>query len=268
VPADEHALEALSSLVLSSVLASAQQESFNGIRADVALRRCRITDRSPEPIAALLQREQIDCVFQCRDGNPYIKRLTELDRARQLSLLDCEALETFCLYPSRRVLAAAVEDHAFRNRPFSRALMLGEAQLDFVAFDLAVLGRYRADPRYRVTFEDYAGHMAIRDGPFSDDDFPDRDKISVQSFGLGFDEEDLPYVIAFHRYLADLTPDHQQYWNSFRVDRPVQMCRPYFQSSVIGDIWENHSVREAIAAEMELINVMAEAAFGSPSSVS
>ena len=39
------------------------------------------------------------------------------------------------------------------------------------------------------------------------------------------------------------------------------MCEPYFQSAVIGEWWENRSVRHAIQEEIRLINEMAIAAF-------
>lgn len=253
----------LENFVKAFFLRSAETGSFNGVRARDALIACGSSDLSRDPIARLVAADRIDCIFSRNDPNPHIKRMPERDRATQLALLQDEPLDTFCLYPSRSSLTEAVGD-MYRDEPFSRALALGAAQLDFTAFDLAALGRYRSDPRYNVTFQDYVGDMSVTNQAYEDEAFPGRDKISVQSFGLGFDEEAMPYVVVFNRYLANLTPEHQQYWNSFKVDQPVKMCSPYFQSSIVGDWWDNLSVRHAISEEMRLINEMAIAITGKP----
>ena len=248
--------------VLDFFLESARKESFNGILASQALKECEVPELSRDPIEILVESRRIDCIFARNDLNPYIKRLPELDVATQLDWMRQESLDSFCLYPTRSVLCEAVGSDDFRDKPFSRMMMLGEPQLSFVAFDLAVLGRYRDDPRFSVSFEDYSGRMSVTGTAFEDADFLERDKISVQSFGLGLDKDTLPYVIVFYRYLANLTAEHQQYWNSFRVDRKVTMCEPYFRASIIGDFWKNRSVRNAIAKEMELINAACQEIVG------
>lgn len=252
--------QSLEELVKSSFLHSAVSGSFSGIRALDALVASKA---SGDTLATLVSDGRIDCVFSRNDPNPHIKRMPELDRATQLEWLASEPLESFCLYPSRNSLAGTI-GNMYRDMPFSRALALGAAQLEFTAFDLSVLGRYRSDPRYAVTFHDYVGHMSVSNDAYEDVAFPDRDKISVQSFGLGFDEAAMPHVIVFNRYLADLTAEHQQYWNSFKVEHPVAMSSPYYRSAIVGDWWENRSVRHAIGEEMRLINERAVAISGTP----
>ncbi|MGX7951665.1 hypothetical protein ACWPM1_03780 [Tsuneonella sp. HG249] len=249
-------------LALSFFIESGLRGSFNGVRADLALAQCGLPAGSRQEIAALVADERLDCVFANVDLNPHIKRMPELGRNKQLELLDTEGLETICLYPTRLVLREAVADEWLRDKPFSRAMLLGEAQLNYAAFDLAVLGRYRMDPRFDLTFQDYVGTMCVTSAAYEDDAFPDRDKISVQSFGLGFDEDDLPYVVAFNRYLANLTPEHQQSWNSFRTEKPVRISDPYYRSAIIGDFWSNRSIRHAISEEMRLINALALSSVG------
>ena len=250
--------------VLQSYVASAEQGSFNGVRADLALLACGLDVASVAEIVVLVESRDLDCVFASVDLNPYIKRLTALSPPDQIERLNVEPLGSVCLYPTVELLAREVSPEMCRDAPFSRALLLGGAQLDHVGFDLAVLGRYRSDPRFNLTFEDYVGTMSVTGGAYEDADFPERDKISIQSFGLGFDREGFPHVVAFLRYLANLTPEHQQYWNSFRTSGEVQICEPYYRSSIIGDFWSNQSVRHAIEEEMRLINEMAVAAFGKP----
>lgn len=248
--------------VLQSYIASAEQGSFNGARADLALLACGLDLGSVAEIAALVESRGIDCVFSSVDLNPHIKRLPARSPQDQIERLNAESLGSVCLYPSVETLAREVSAETYRDSPFSRALLLGGAQLEYVGFELAVLGRYRSDPRFNLTFEDYVGTMSVTGTSYEDKDFPERDKISIQSFGLGFDEEGLPHVVAFHRYLANLTPEHQQYWNSFRTSGKVLICEPYYRASIIGDFWSNRSVRHAIEEEMRLINEMTMAAFG------
>lgn len=250
--------------VLQSYIASAELGSFNGVRADLALLACGLDLGSVAEIAALVESRGIDCVFGGVDLNPYIKRLPARSPQDQIERLNAEPLGSLCLYPSVETLAREVSAETYRDSPFSRALLLGGAQLEYVGFELTVLGRYRSDPRFNLTFEDYVGTMSVTGTSYEDKDFPERDKISIQSFGLGFDDEGLPHVVAFLRYLANLTPEHQQYWNSFRTSGKVLICEPYYQASIIGDFWSNRSVRHAIEEEMRLINEMAMAAFGKP----
>lgn len=250
--------------VLQFYIASAERGSFNGVRADHALLACGLDLASVAEITALVASRGIDCMFTSVDLNPHIKRLPAQSPQEQIARLHAELLSLVCLYPTVELLAREVSADIYRDAPFSRALLLGGAQLDYVGFELAVLGRYRSDPRFNVTFEDYVGTMSVTGTAYQDEDFPERDKISIQSFGLGFDDDGLPHVVAFLRYLANLTPEHQQYWNSFRASREVLICEPYYRGSIIGDFWSNRSVRPAIEEEMRLINEMAGAAFGKP----
>jgi hypothetical protein len=180
-------------------------------------------------------------------------------RKKQRALLERENLSAFCVYPTGPEMAKNIDVTEWNNRPFSKALALAEPQLDFPAFDMGVLERYTSDPRYTVHFADYMGRMSIKDESFSNQNFPDRDKVSIQTFGLGFNDEQIPHVIVFLRYLATLSPEHQQYWNSYFVNSNVRGCQQYYQSSILNEVWRNRSIRYAIAEEMKLINRMSEA---------
>ncbi len=257
---DKEALE-LEQQILDFFLESARKESFNGVLASIAIKAHPKMVNPRTIIAQLIDADRIDGVFACRDTNPHIKRLPVLPKERQLELVRSEDLNSFCLYPSPLVLAENVMQSEFSDRPFSRAILLGEAQLSYVTFELGVLGRYRSDPRFIVKFNDYMGDMFISDAYYGSTEVPERDKIGVDSFGLAVDANQIPHIVVFYRYLADLTSEHQQYWNSFEAPH-VPMCEEYFKSSILGDWWENRSIRYAIQEEMRLVNEMAEAVFG------
>ncbi|WP_432815870.1 hypothetical protein [Sphingorhabdus sp.] len=256
----EEALE-LEKHILDFFLASARKGSFNGVLASIAVKAHLPTECPLAVIAQLIEADRIDGVFACRDTNPHIKRLPVLPKEKQVELVQSAELNSFCLYPSSKVLAENVTQSEFSDRPFSRAMLLGEAQLSYVTFDLGVLGRYRSDPRFIVKFHDYMGDMFISDAYYSSAEVPERDKIGVDSFGLAVDADQIPHIVVFYRYLADLTSEHQQYWNSFQAPH-VPMCEEYFKSSILGDWWENRSIRFAIQEEMRLVNEMTKAVFG------
>jgi hypothetical protein len=127
---------------------------------------------------------------------------------------------------------------------------------------MGALERYVADPRYDVRFDDYMGSMSVANEFFGDVQHPERDKVSLQSFGLGFDDQRNPYVIVYLRYLAGLSAEHQQYWNSYLGRGDVRMSEPYFRSSIQGEFGKNRSVRHAIVEEMRLIRALTEAIWG------
>ena len=252
--------ELLASAILKFYLESAKDESFNGVPAIIGLKIFASPKMYRKALERLVREDRVECVFERRDTNPHIKRLPILPKEEQIEWIGTEELNSFCLYPTPATLADAVSPIDFIDRPFTRALLLGEAQLAYVTFELGVLARYRNDPRFVVRFYDYMGEMYLADEFYRSAEFPERDKVFVKTFGLAIDSDSVPHIVVFYRYLADLTPEHQQYWNSFR-SKHVPMCEQYFLSAVVGEWWKNRSIRHAIQEEMRLINEMAMAAF-------
>ncbi|MEH6489946.1 hypothetical protein [Hyphomonas oceanitis] len=252
----------LSDIIACSFIDSAEHDGFNGIVASRLLRVVKETERLTGAIAELIETDRITAVFACTSVNMHIKRLPDLPKSTQVELLGTEALDTVCLYPAASEVQKRVDLTNWHDRPFSKCLLLAEPQLHYRAFEMSAIERYVADPRYVFEFDDYMGWMSVDDAYFRDEEHPERDKTSLQTFGLGFDAQRIPYIIVFLRYLAGLSPEHQQYWQSYLVSGDVRMCKPYFQSSIEGEWWENRSIRSAIAEEMRLIGVMSEAIWG------
>ena len=252
----------LLSAIASSYIDSAKRVGFNGVAASALLRHQASPEKLRAELSALIQDGQITAVFSRMSVNMHIKRLPDISIEQQLKLLIDEPLQEVCLYPSAPAVQARVDLSQWQDRPFSKALLLAEPQLSFRAFDLGALERYVADPRYVVHFTDYMGTMSIADSFFTNEEHPERDKVSLQTFGLGFDDHRNPYAVVYLRYLAGLTAEHQQYWNSYLASCVVRMSEPYFQSSIEGKFWANHSVRNAIAEEMRLVRELTEAIWG------
>ncbi len=248
--------------IANPFIESAKGDGFNGVVASALLRLQANPAKLRAKLSALVQAGQISAVFARVSLNMYIKRLPDLPIEEQLKLLSNEPLGAFCLYPTALAVQVRVDVSMWQDRPFSKSLALAEPQVSFRAFDMGVLERYVADPRYTVHFADYMGRMSISDDFFADAQYPERDKVSLQTFGVGFDEHRNPYVVVILRYLAGLSPEHQQYWNSYLSGADVRMSEPYFRSSIEGNFWTNRSVRQAIAEEMRLIRELTEAIWG------
>lgn len=248
--------------IANAFIESAKGDGFNGIVASMLLGLQPDPGKLRAELSRLIQDGQITAVFSRLSVNMHIKRLPDPPIGKQLGLLSGEPLEMFCLYPTASAVEARVDLSAWQGRPFSKDLLLAEPQLAFRAFDMGALERYVADPRYRVHFADYMGRMSITDDYFTDAQHPERDKVSLQTFGLGFDNQRNPYVIVYLRYLAGLSAEHQQYWNSYLAGSDVRISEPYFRSSIEGKFWSNRSVRYAIVEEMRLIRALTEAIWG------
>jgi hypothetical protein len=248
--------------IASSFIKSAERDGFNGTVASTLSRFEEKPQRLRSVLAELISDSKITAVFARTSVNMHIKRFPDLPIQRQLELLRSEELNAFSLYPTEAEVRRRVDLSIWQDRPFSKALLLVEAQLAFRSFDMGALERYVADPRYAVHFADYMGRMSITDDFFRSEQHPERDKVSLQTFGLGFDDKRIPYAIVYLRYLANLSAEHQQYWNSYLASGEVRMSEPYYRSSIEGEFWKNRSVRYAIAEEMRLIRALSEAIWG------
>jgi hypothetical protein len=137
-------------------------------------------------------------------------------------------------------------------------LWRGEPQFRPVYFEMSVLDRYRIDPRYHFSFHDNGGQISVRDDFFRSGDFPTRDKVLMQTFGVGYDDNGGRVIAAFLWYVAALTAEHQRIWEAFERRDHCVMNPDYFRSAM-GE-WPTHgSIYTAFLMEQVAINEMSEA---------
>ena len=165
--------------IANPFIESAKRDSFNGVRASLLLRLQPNPEKLRASLSAFIRDGQVTAVFSRLSVNMRIKRFPDPPVEEQLKLLIDEPLETFCMYPTASVVEPRVDLSVWQHRPFSKALLLAEAQLSFRAFDMGALERYVADPRYDVHFEDYEGRMSVTNEFFGDAQHPERDKVSL-----------------------------------------------------------------------------------------
>lgn len=209
-------------------------------------------------LSELVRQNKISLSFASHTINPHIKRLPDLLVDEQLERLIKEDPNTICAYPSPGVIRDAIDISIYDTQPFTRRLALAEAHLTSVFFDLDVLDRYYRDPRFHFDFHDFAGSIRIASDHYDSPETPERDKILLQSFGIGYDDKRNRVVVAYLRYLADLSPEHQQIWNAYVVSDSCAMNSDYELTTIYGNWPTNHSVYQAFLSEQAEINKLSQ----------
>lgn len=238
-------------------------EDFNGATIDAVING-RADTEVLEQVEALIREGLISLNFGNRHPNPHIKALPPPSAEQQIQVLRNRGIHGVCVYPERAVLEQVVNRKAYEGRPYTLTLALGGAQLEHRAFELSVLERYRNDPRYLYQNDDISGMFSIHNGFFGPNGAPERDQVSMQTFGFCFDYAMNCYVAAFLRYLADLSPTHQQYWAGLEVAVQTQLHPDYFRPSFLGEFPERMSIYTGVLTEIRTINEMARAIHGEP----
>jgi hypothetical protein len=241
-----------------------QSSAFNGISVD------RLADALslPHPelqtsVGRLVVARQVDLAFSSHSANPHIMRVPALPIDEQLVRLARDEPSTVCAYPASTVLRPLVDLQPYSDRPYAARLALAAPQLTPVFFELSVLERYFSDPRYRCHFGDYQGSISVEDEHYRSPEMPEQHKVLLQTFGIGYDQVRQRVVVAFLRYLADLSPEHQQLWKLYEVSGPCVMNSDYERSAIWGDWPVHHSVYQAFIQEQVELNKLA-ALIGKP----
>jgi hypothetical protein len=233
---------------------------FNGILAlQLADRLKKRWEHIKPVVAALIANELIGILDENTDVNPAIIRVGFEPREVQISKLDNSNLQHVYIYPRTAHLKSVVKPSGYIGRPYVLELALGHPQLSFRSFDLSVLEFYRNDPRYTYENRDIDGYICVRDEFYRSAHMAEKDQVLLQSFGFSFDKNGNRAVAVFLRYLADLSPEHQQIWKAKELSEPHELHPDYFRYSILGDWGERFPIFVAFAVEMHLLNRMAKA---------
>lgn len=225
-------------------------------------------------IKELLLDDKIVLNFGDRHENPYILALEPEPKSEQLAKLDKLVFRppkyeqhgpirvqfnsvNCCAYPSSAHLKSTVASMQYQDQPYTRLLALGEPQLKAAFFELHVLEKYFHDPRYHCYFADRDGSISVRDAHYLSEGMKEKDKVLLQTFGIGYDEQRNRVVVAFLRYLSHLSPEHQQIWKAQEIAGKCKVNRDYLRASIFGEWPEYYSVYEAFIHEQVEINKLA-----------
>jgi len=236
-----------------------KSRDFNGIAAATLGERLGASWQTLKgQLAQLVKEGKLDLTFASHSENPHIKRVPVLPPDQQIARLETEEPHYCCVYPKAAAVSEVLDLRQYDDRPFTKRLLLVEPQLTPVFFDLDVLDPYFRDPRYHFDFHDFTGSISIADKYYKSSEVKERDKVLLQSFGIGYDEHKNRVVVVFLRYLADLSPEHQQTWKAKEVVGLCRMNGDYARASINGEWSEYYSVYQAFIQEQVEINKLAE----------
>jgi hypothetical protein len=207
-----------------------------------------------ENIIALIREGKIEINFGDKHPNPHIKAFELDDKDTQISKIESIGFKYACAYPTREHLKKVVDVNKFKGRPFTLKIALGEPVLNYAVFDLSVLESYRNDPRYVYFIDDIQGWISVSDEYYQATKMKSSDNIVLQSFGFCYEKSTMSRAVAvFYSYLADLTPEHQQIWNS-KILAGEYFLHPDYARSSGGLFYEKESIFAAFIEELHTIN--------------
>jgi hypothetical protein len=235
-------------------------DDFNGVPVTALQSRCAITqDHVSGALRQLVRAGAVTLVFGDAHPNPHIKAFPDEPPDAVLEKLSSPLAQHACAYPTRKHLEAIVPRSDYADMPYTLELALGEPQLAFRAFDLAVLEYYRNDPRYSYEHDDIQGSISIHDEYFESQETLDRDKCSLQTFGFCYDTQMNRAVAVFLRNLHDLSPEHQQRWRVSQLDGDYTLHPDYYRTSILADWGTRLPILSAFLMEQDLVNRMCTA---------
>jgi len=199
-----------------------------------------------EELLSTREIESGDRVSYAWDGN---KLLKNIDPGPHVDLW---------AYPKRNLLVkydnASVEDVGY----YTKQLRLGGSQIEHRFFQRQVLERYRDDPRYVFEERSSSGYLCIKDEHFLDENFPEEDKVTIQDFGIGYDQNDNEIVAVILSDLGALSLSHQAYWSSYEIKEKCKLDADYVETHFEARFTDRVSIFRAFRQELEEINKICE----------
>lgn len=230
---------------------------FNGIHSTELSRRLGIGFRDFfDLLRELIAEKKLGILYEPQFGNPSIIQIGFESENNQIERLNNLEKENFCLYPRPAHLQKVVNRSIYPNEPYKLELALGCPQLDFRSFELSVLEYYRNDPRYMYETDDIKGHIC-----YDSDHMSEHDKTMLESFGFSYDSSLNRAVAVVLRYLARLSPQHQQIWKAKELQQNYKLHPDYYLNNILGKFREHESIFTAFVDEVHLINQMSMAMY-------
>ena len=206
-----------------------------------------------EIISELINENKITLNFGDIHPNAHIKAYPGEHKDTQLKKLQIHSSDHICAYPAPEYLINILDPNINNEKPFTKELIFGEAQLSFRVFDLSILEFYRNDPRYSYFNDDISGSVSVRNKFYENNLMKESDKVLLESFGFAHDKEGNRYVAVLLRYLCRLSPEHQNIWNSKLLKGEFKL-HPDYQNIIVGSWDRGMSVFEATLEEIHHIN--------------
>jgi hypothetical protein len=249
----DHVLETIASFYLES-------RDFNGMPVATLVAECKVEWNELQGVVReLIEGDSAGMLYSELETNTHILRTGFPPREVQIAKLETDELFHTCLYPRPKYLATFVDRSQYEREPYRLCLALGEPQLAYRSFDLGILENYRNDPRYIYRNDDINGYISVRSEFFESEQMAEHDQILLESFGFSYDSDLNRAVAVYLRYLANLSPEHQQIWKARELSGDYQIHPDYYRNTIVGDWGQGVPILTAFLKELYLINEMAKA---------
>lgn len=233
---------------------------FNGIPMRVLKSKLDAEWEDLRPhLEALINEDKICVLDPGTDINPHVMRIGYEPKDKQIAKLENPNSYHTCFYPLPKHLEQVVDSREYAGRPYELELALGAPQLAHRAFDLSILEFYRNDPRYYYQNDDIRGNISIHDEYYETEQMAESDQILLQTFGFCYDDDLNRAVAVYVRYLADLSPEHQQIWKAKELSGDYKIHPDYYRNTIHGAWGERISLFDAFLIELQVINRMCDA---------
>ena len=231
-----------------------ESSDFNGISAEQLSRRLGVRFNALfDLLRELIAEKKVGVLYFNPFINPHIIRMGFESESKQIARLTNPETQAICLYPRPAHLEEVVNRSAYRDEPYKLALALGSPQLAYRSFDLSVLEHYRNDPRYMYENDDIRGHIC-----YNSDQMSEGDQTMLEGFSFSYDSDLNRAVAVLVRYLARLTPEHQQIWKAKELEGDYKLHPDYYRNAILGEFSEGMSIFSAFVDELHLIYEMTQ----------
>ena len=237
-----------------------EYRDFNGIAAEQLGHRLGVRfNELFDFLRELISEKKVGILYSDPFINPHIIRTGFESESKQIERLANPETRAICLYPRPVHLEEVVNRSAYRDEPYKLVLALGSPQLAYHSFDLSVLEYYRNDPRYMYENDDIRGHIC-----YNSDQMAEGDQTMLEGFSFSYDSDLNRAVAVLVRYLARLTPEHQQIWKAKELAGDYKLHPDYYRNAILGEFGEGVSIFNAFADELHLICQMTQGMNRSP----
>ena len=201
----------------------------------------------------LISESKVGSLYTPQFVNPHVIQIHFEPENKQIERLANSKTSSICLYPRPAHLHDVVNSSEYRNKPYKLALALGSPQLAYRSFDLSVLEYYRNEPRYTYKNDDIRGSIC-----YNSDQMAEGDQTMLQTFGFSYDSDLNRAVAVFMRYLAHLSPEHQQIWKAKELEGDYKLHPDYYRNAILGKFGERMPICDAFVQELYLICQMTQ----------
>lgn len=229
--------------------------NFNGMPIDGLANIFDI--HSEDFIFSIRQAIKDEVLTACFDENIHIRKFSKIPKDIILEGFDnANYPSCICLYPHEKKLSSSDKLAEYSNRPYELELAKGAGQLEFRTFESLILEEYRNGSRYSYRCNSIDGQICITDRYYESDDFPEGDKVFLETFGFAYDDDRKRYVAVFLKYLKQLPHAHQKIWEAKEIKGNMKLHPDYYRIKILGLHSTRNPILREFIEELKIINEM------------